>query len=271
MRKMRGRPDSSRSGKPNDSWSAAALRDWIEKHTAAVNRAIESYMARRSLGGINTTADKNILKLQRATGQKKIGLTQRVASLARKRKSELIKQAEALSKFEISEKRSQNWTQKTTRKKKKEDPFGLKTKEDRFGLKETLSRTEPEPEPESQPFEGDEKRRRAYETFNRNYGGEEGISPELYQRFVDTIGGVNFENYNVESNYVVQNIIEYLEQKVPVKKILDAWDFAFRTEQAGETTYDKVVRANMFINDEVVEMDDGMWMNKDTGEVFYYW
>lgn len=267
-----------RSKRPDDSWSTAALRDWIEKHTASANRAIESYMARRASGSINTTADKNILKLQRATGQKKIGLTQRVASLSRKRKSELIKQAEALSKFEISEKRSKNWTQKTTRKKKKDSDFGRKydelfgdKKADIFNLKESLYGVEYEPEPEPQPFEGDEKRRRAYETFNRNYGGEEGISPELYQRFLDTIGGVNFENYNVESNYVVQNIIEYLEKKVPVKKILDAWDFVFKTEQAGETTYDKVVRANMFINDELVEMDDGMWINKDTGEVFYYW
>lgn len=231
-----------KNAKPNGSWKLADLREWIERHTEAANRAIQSYMERRRNGGMNPTADRNILKLQQATGQKKVGLGQKVASLSRKRKSDLLKQAEALRKFEQSEKRTENWTQKTKRKKRKE----------------------------KQPFENDEKKRRAYDTFNRNFGGEKGIDPKTFQRFLDTIGGVDFENYNVESDYIVQNIVEYLQNGVDPQRILDAWDFAFKTEKMGETTYDKVVRASMFLNEDLFEVEDGTWMSRETGEIFYY-
>lgn len=233
---MRGK-----NSRPDGSWNISDLREWIERHTQSANRAIESYMERRRSGQINPTADRNILNLQHASGQKKVGLNQRVASLSRKRKSDLLKQAEALRKFEQSEKRTENWTKKTQRKKRKK-----------------------------QPFEDDEKKRRAYETFNRNFGGEKGIDPKTFQRFIDTIGGIDFENYNVESDYIVQNIIEYLQNGVDPQRILDAWDFAFKTEKMGETTYDKVVRASMFLNEDLFEVEDGTWMSKETGEIFYY-
>lgn len=268
----------TKNSKPNASWNTADLRAWIERHTESARRAIQSYMERRRLGDINPTADKNILKLQKATGQKRIGLSEKIASLTRKRKSELLKQAEALSKFETSEKRSKNWTQKTKRKKKRNEydwenmsPEEHKRTLDKLRRElEREGRLEPEPEPQPQPFESDEKKRRAYESFNKNYGGEEGISPELYQRFIDTIGSVDFENYNVESNYVVQNIIEQLDNGFSTKDILDAWDFAFKTEKAGESTYDKVVRVDMFLKDDIVEVDDGVWMSRETGEIFNY-
>ena len=268
---MRGK-----NSRPNGSWNTADLRDWIERHTQSANRAIESYMERRRSGGINPTADRNIINLQKASGQKKVGLNQRVASLSRKRKSDLLKQAEALRKFELSGKRTENWTQKTKRKKKR-DPYdweNMSPEECRRTLKKLRKKLEAEgiltPKPEKQPFEDDEKKRRAYETFNRNFGGEKGIDPETFQRFIDTIGGIDFENYNVESDYIVQNIVEYLQNGVDPQRILDAWDFAFKTEKMGETTYDKVVRASMFLNEDLFEVEDGTWMSRETGEIFYY-
>lgn len=258
-----------KNSRPNGSWNTADLREWIERHTQSANRAIESYMERRRSGQINPTADRNILKLQQASGQRKVGLNQKVASLSRKRKSDLLKQAEALSKFELSEKRTVNWTQKTKRKSKKQKD-SERGYNDSFGFKESGVLSTPEPEPEKQPFEDDEKKRRAYETFNRNFGGEKGIDPETFQRFIDTIGGIDFENYNVESDYIVQNIVEYLQNGVDPKRILDAWDFAFKTEKMGETTYDKVVRASMFLNEDLFEVEDGTWMSRETGEIFYY-
>ena len=264
--------------RPNDSWNINDLRRWIEQRTEAANRAIDSYMERRRQGQINPTADRNIIKLQKATGQKKVGLNQRVASLSRKRKADLLRQAEALRKFEISEQRSQNWTQKTKRKSKKKSSIDWEnmSPDERSRRRREIERDlrrrgiyEEYPEPTEPAFMDDEKKRRAYETFNRDFGGEEGIDPWRYQWFLDTIGGIDFENYNVESDAVAQNIIDNVEKGYNPKRIIDAWDFAMHTEGVGDNTQNKVIRADLYLRGELEQIGDNMWIDEN-GEVYIY-
>lgn len=93
--------------------------------------------------------------------------------------------------------------------------------------------------------EDDEKANKAFDTFKDNFGD---IDRDTFDRMRDVFGGLNLNDWNIESDYVAGNIVDKLNEGYSVQEIIDAWNTVFEYDaNKAATSYNMVQRVNAIL------------------------
>ena len=211
-----------RDGNPNKRWTVKDIQEWIKERTREVNEIAQEFTKRIASGDNDPRYSKEILRMQKKTGQKKTGIGQTIKTMLKKKKADLLKQVRGLRQFE-------NFNQQVLNE-------------------------------EQQKI----KKNRAYETFDKNFGG---LDRETWEAMTDVFNGLNIGEWNVESDYVSSNIVTNLQLNYTTEEIIEAWKSVlvekyddkgrmYRTTPAGKTSYTLVQEVNKYLKDHFENEND---------------
>lgn len=204
-----------RKGNPSKRWTVKEIQEWIREKTQEANKIAQEFTRRMAGGDNDPRYSKEILRMQKKTGQKRTGIGQTIKNMLRKKKEDLLKQVRGLRQL------------------------------DNFHH-QVLNEEEQK-----------RKKNRAYETFDKNFGG---LDRETWEAMTDVFNGLNIGEWNVESDYVSSNIVTNLELNYPTEEIIEAWKSVlvekydekgkmYRTTPAGKTSYTLVQEVNKYLKD----------------------
>ena len=95
----------TRSKTPSKNWTVRELREYISENVENINKITRNYAEQAGKGSSDKRYEQQIKKLQKSTGQKKMGRGEKIIKGLRKKKEELLKQAKQfVSFFKFAEK-----------------------------------------------------------------------------------------------------------------------------------------------------------------------
>ena len=80
-----------RKGNPSKRWTVKDIQEWIREKTKQANEIAEEFTKRMTGGDNDPRYSKEILRMQKKTGQKRTGIGQTIKTMLRKKKEDLLK------------------------------------------------------------------------------------------------------------------------------------------------------------------------------------